>query len=161
MKNSIKVAPLALFLILGACDDGGDAAESPPAAAEPAISMPMEGTSGMPGMAGMPGMGDGGMMGQMQERMDQMMADPDRMMTMMPQHRQMAANMLAQMNREMRDMNMTADESWTATVDSLREDLTRMPEMTPAEMQALMPAHHARMERLMGMHREMMSETEM
>jgi hypothetical protein len=93
--------------------------------------------------------------------MDEMMADPDRMMTMMPQHRQMAANMLAQMNREMRDMNMTADESWTATVDSLREDLTRMPEMTPAEMQALMPAHHARMQRLMGMHREMMGEMEM
>ncbi len=64
--------------------------------------------------------------------------------------------MLAQMNREMREMDMAGDEAWTATVDSLRQDLTRMPEMSRDEMAATMPGHRARMNRLMEMHRSMM-----
>ena len=71
---------------------------------------------------------------------------------MLPMHRQMAANMIAQMNREMVDMNMAADAGWTATVDSLRQDLVRMPEMRGAELRSLMPGHQARLERLMQMH---------
>ncbi len=39
----------------------------------------------------------------------------------------MAANMLAQFNREMSQMNMPDDPAWRATVDSLRQDLARMP----------------------------------
>jgi hypothetical protein len=69
--------------------------------------------------------------------------------------------MLARMNREMRDMNMTADAAWNATVDSLRQDLTRMPELTGSELEAIMPGHRARMMRLMEMHRTMMSEMQM
>lgn len=116
----------------------------------------------MPGMAGMGGMQDDSMMEQMQSHMAAMMgADADRTAAMMPQHRQMAANMLAQMNREMRQMNMAGDEAWTATVDSLRQDLTRMPELSPEEMATFLPAHHARMSRLMEMHRAMMGDMPM
>ena len=82
----------------------------------------------------------------------------DSMQAMLPMHRQMAANMLAQMNREMRDMNMTADARWNATVDSLRTDLTRMPEMSGSELEAMMAGHQDRMMRLMDMHRTMMAE---
>ncbi|MBW3631273.1 MAG: hypothetical protein KY464_18570, partial [Gemmatimonadetes bacterium] len=82
---------------------------------------------------------------------------PDSMRAVMPQHRQMAANMLAQMNRDMQQMNMPGDASWTATVDSLRQDLTRLPEMGAQELGAFMPAHHARMTRLRDMHRTMMA----
>ncbi len=64
--------------------------------------------------------------------------------------------MLAQMNREMREMDMAGDEAWTATVDSLRQDLTGMPEMSPDEMAATLPGHRARMNRLMEMPRSMM-----
>ncbi|MGH7469825.1 MAG: hypothetical protein ACRENP_17900, partial [Longimicrobiales bacterium] len=60
------------------------------------------------------------------------------------------------MNREMQSMNMTGDSAWTATSDSVRADLTRMPEMTPAELQAMMPGHHRRMTRLMEAHQAMM-----
>jgi hypothetical protein len=74
----------------------------------------------------------------------------------MPQHRQMVANLLAQMNREMSSMNMGADATWTATVDSIRSDLTSLPRMTADEMAATMPAHRARVERLMAMHQAMM-----
>jgi hypothetical protein len=35
--------------------------------------------------------------------------------------------------------------------------MTRMPDMSAAELQAFMPEHRARMMRLMDMHRSMMS----
>ena len=80
----------------------------------------------------------------------------DSLKAMLPMHRQMAANMIAQMNREMRDMNMAAEAGWTGTVDSLRQDLVRMPEMDGTELQSFMAAHEARLERLMEMHQAMM-----
>jgi len=113
---------------------------------------------GMEGMGGMGGMQSSGMMDQMMADMQMMQGmSGDSMIGMLPAYRQMAANMLAQMNREMRDMNMTADEGWNATVDSLRDDLTRMPEMGGTELQQLLPAHHRRMTRLMELHRTMMT----
>jgi hypothetical protein len=75
---------------------------------------------------------------------------------MLPAHRQMVASMLAQMNQQMRSMNMTGDPHWTALADSLHQDLVRMPEMSPVELEAFMPAHQARATRLMAMHRAMM-----
>lgn len=71
-------------------------------------------------------------------------------------HRQMAANMLTQFNREMAQMNMPDDAAWRATVDSLRQDLARMPEWSAAEMQQMLPGHRARMLRLMEVHGSMM-----
>ena len=88
-------------------------------------------------------------------------AGADSLHAMMPMHRQLTANMLARMNREMRDMNMAADAAWNATVDSLRHDLTQMPELTRSELESMMPGHHARMTRLMEMHRTMMSDMPM
>jgi hypothetical protein len=111
------------------------------------------------GMAGMPGMGmmSAGMMDSMHTHMrmmDTMSAEQTK--AMLPMHRQTVANMLSRMNSEMRSMNMPADQAWNATVDSLRQDLVRMPEMSGSELKAMMPAHHARMTRLMQMHRDMM-----
>ena len=111
-------------------------------------------SGGMPGMKGMGGMS--GMMGDMQKQMDAMMkVNAAQMKAMMPAHRQMAANMLASMTADMRKMNRSGDASWTATIDSVRRDLTTLPELSGKEMVAAMPAHHARMMRLMGMHMSM------
>lgn len=121
----------------------------------------MEGMEGMQGMSDMSGM-SAGMMSEMMSHLQMMDgARADSMQAMLPMHRQMVANMLAQMNREMRDMGMAADAEWNATVDSLRSDLTRMPEMSGQELQAMMPAHRDRMMRLMEMHRTMMSDMDM
>ncbi len=101
-------------------------------------------------------------MDQMMEQMNMMQGlSGDSMKAMVPMHRQMAANMLAQMSREMREMNMTGDTSWTATVDSVRADLMGMPDMSPAELQAMMPEHHRRMQRLMEAHQAMMKNMRM
>lgn len=164
MKATRPLAFAALFAALAAC--GGAEEEMPEATvgAEPAAA-PAAGMQGMEGMqmdGGMKGMAgmqmDGGMMAQMQSHMQRMEgASSDSAMAMMPMHRQMTANMIAQMNREMRDMNMAADAEWTETVDALRQDLKRMPELTAAELRALMPEHRARLMRLMDLHRTMMA----
>ncbi len=83
-------------------------------------------------------------------------AGADSVKAMLPMHRRMVANMLAQMTGEMRGMHMPADARWTATVDSLRQDLVHMPEMSGAELKAMMPAHMGRVTRLMDTHRTMM-----
>jgi hypothetical protein len=80
----------------------------------------------------------------------------DSLRRLMPMHRRMAANMLQQMNAEMRGMNMQGDSGWSALVDSIRRDLTRMPELTPRELPAFMAAHQARLGRLMEQHASMM-----
>ena len=115
------------------------------------------------GMAGMPGMAAGAtnesarMIAEMTASLRALDgASADSLRRALPAHRQRLANMLAEMNREMRDMRMTADAAWTATVDSLRQDLTRMPDLRPSELAATMPAHRARVERLMQAHRTMM-----
>lgn len=111
----------------------------------------------MPSMSGMERMQDPGMMDEMQGHMQMMQGmDADSMMGMVPEHRPMVANMLSQMNRDMRDMGMATDSVWDATVDSLRDDLTGMAEMNSAELDSFMPEHKQRVMRLMEMHREMM-----
>lgn len=149
---------LIFTLALAAC--GGPEAAQEGAAAPPAAAP--AGEESMPGMEGMSGMQGGGMMEEMQAHMRSMRdVGGDSLKAMLPMHRQMAANMIAQMNREMRNTNMAADAGWTATVDSLRQDLVRMPEMGAHELQSFMPAHHARLERLMQMHGSMMEGMKM
>ena len=126
--------------------------------------MPMQGMEGMKGMAGGDSSAMGGMstMADMQTQMDAMMkASPEQMKAMMPMHRQAAANMLAQMNAQMRSMNMPANAAWTATVDSVRQDLVRLPEQSAPQLKDALPAHHARMMRLMQMHGAMMKGMKM
>ena len=145
----------------GTADAGGSRADS--GAGEMAGmegTRGMEGMPGMQGMEGMQGMASGGMMARMQARMDSMAGDGGGgdLRGMLPMHRQMTANMLSQMNREMRDMNMSGDAGWAALTDSLRQDLRVLPELTSAQLRAMMPAHRQRVMRLMGMHREMMAQ---
>ena len=80
---------------------------------------------------------------------------------MLPMHQQMAENMITQMSSEMRGMSMTADERWTALVDSARQDLTRMPAMNAQGLKAFMPEHQGRVTRLMQAHRDMMKGMKM
>lgn len=149
-RRNLAVALITGSLAVSGCgsdDDAADQSQNPPA--------------DMPAMQGMPGMdmgAGGGMMGRMAEHMEMMEGmSADSVHATLQTHRQMVANMIAQMNREMSDMDMEADAAWDATIDSLRADLTRMRELQPAELDQLMPAHRARVRRLMQMHEEMMA----
>ncbi len=170
-RSSIVLA--VLVVALGACakketavDTAGAAmraASGDSATAGGMSGMPMQGMGGMKGMAGGDSSTMGGMtMADMQKQMDAMMkASPEQMKAMLPMHRQMAANMLAQMNTQMRTMNMPANAAWTATVDSVRQDLVRLPEQSAQQLKDAVPAHHARMMRLMQMHDAMMKGMKM
>jgi hypothetical protein len=85
----------------------------------------------------------------------------DSLQTMLPAHRQSVGNMLAQMGADMRSMNMPADASWTALVDSIRADVIRMPELSGTELQVSMPDHLGRVSRLLESHAVMMGRMRM
>lgn len=149
--------PLSHTIVLSLIGAAAIAACRSPDQERPGDTVARQETAG--GMAGMRGMMmDTAMMDSMQAHvrmMDTMTAD--QVKAMPPMHRQMAANMLSQMNADMRSMNITPDQAWNATADSLRQDLARMPDMSAQELGAMMPAHRARMTRLMQMHRNMMA----
>ena len=167
--GTVTLASLATLAACRSKDSSNGAASSDSAANAAAGSLEAstrKDTAG--GMVGMPGM-SGGQMGDMMSAammdsmqthltmMDSMSAD--RMKAMLPMHRQMVANMLSRMNSEMRQMNMSPDAAWTATIDSVRRDLTNMPELSGSQLKALMPDHHARVMRLLQSHRAMMGGT--
>jgi Cu(I)/Ag(I) efflux system membrane protein CusA/SilA len=152
MQKTRTLAPLVVLVALAACGAPERAGEDSAAAGDTAGMS--AGHGGMQPMQGMDGMGG---MQAMQDHLQAMhAAGPDSLRAMLPEHRQMTANMIARFNREMQGMNMASDAAWTATVDSLRDDLVRMPEMSGAELKAFIPAHGARVSRLMEMHRAMM-----
>lgn len=113
--------------------------------------------TGMP-MHGMPARATSGTMAeQMRVHLQAMKAmNADSMRVQMPMHRQMADEMMAQMTRDMAGMKMPGDARWSALMDSVHQDLARMPGMNGGELETTMPAHHARLTRLMDMHRGMM-----
>ena len=152
--RSVAVIGLTFLSLACAQDESGDqpAAQATPAE-QTAATMAGDSMGGMGGM-GMSGMQMGaGMMAHMQS-MQAMHGDS--LMQMVPAHRQMLGNMIDQMDREIQAMNKPADPARTALADSLRSDMTRMTQMSAAEMDAFRTAHHDRITRLMEMHRTMM-----
>jgi hypothetical protein len=107
--------------------------------------------------ASMPGMG--GMMDSMQTHMRTMEGmSLDRLKAMIPVHRQMVANMLSSFDGSMRQMNMPPDTAWIALRDSISQDVTHMPDLSPSQLRTLIPRHHERLNRLMKMHKDMMGK---
>lgn len=168
MKQLFRPSVLALAALatLAACGGGsGESAGDSTQAAEstaPAAPAPAGDTAAAGGMAGMHGMAGtegGAMMEQMRSHMQMMNGvRGDSLKGMLPSHRQMTANMLAQFNREMQQMNMTPDPAEAALADSVRQDLRTMAEMSESELQAAMPGHHDRVTRLMADHGQMMGD---
>jgi hypothetical protein len=96
------------------------------------------------------------MMQQMRTHMQHMSGVPsDSLMAVMPMHRQMVGQMLQGMDTVTMRMAQP-DSRWNATRDSVRSDLTRMEGMSAEQLREVMPAHRARVERLMSMHDSVM-----
>jgi hypothetical protein len=97
------------------------------------------------------------MMQQMRTHMQYMSGvAADSLMGVMPMHRQMMGQMLEGMDPGTMPMGARSDSVWNATLDSVRNDVTRMERMSAAELREIMPAHRARVERLMSMHDSVM-----
>lgn len=155
-RVSLLLATSAWLLI--AC--GGGSAEDARTDSAGSAMDDMGSMQGMPGMGGMAMGMDSGMMArmnQMNQHMTMMRGlAADSMKAMLPLHRQMTANELAEMGQEMQKMKMATDSTWDALVDSIRTDLRTMPDMASDSLHRMMPMHVGRMMRLMQMHHDMM-----
>ena len=121
---------------------------------------PDSGAAGMP-MHGMPSRaaGSGAMIDEMRVHMRTMQAvSADSIRAGMPMHREMMTTMLAEMTRDVSEMKMPANTRWSALMDSVRQDMERMPGMDAAAMAVAMPMHHQRLTRLMDMHQHEMMQ---
>lgn len=138
-KMAIAVVALA------ACGKKPEAARTPAADTTGA-------TAGMPmAMQGMQ------MMPTMQVHLDSVAAmQPEQMAVMMAAHQDMASRMMDAMGADMHGMNMQPDSVWRALSDSLRRDLTDLPDLSGELLRSRMAAHITRMRRMMLMHRGMM-----
>ena len=168
----MKTYGFALLVLIGvaalqACgkstSDGS--ARLPEDSASTAMAGSIEGPQQMGRMmdsASMPGMGammGGRMMDSMQTHMRTMAGmSPDQMKAMVPMHRQMVASMLSSFDDSMQKMNMPADPVWIALRDSVRQDVTHMPDLSAVQLRTLIPQHHDRLTRFMKMHRDMMAK---
>jgi hypothetical protein len=182
MKSRAHVAVRLLAIValtgsslLGACStkDAGVRASSSDSARNTAGSLEgptradsAKSAASMPGMPAAQGGQPAGAattgMDSMQAHLHSMQAmSSEQMKASLPAHRQMVANMLSDLNGEMRKMNMPADASWTALSDSVRKDLVQMPDMSATELRSSLPDHAARITRLMAMHRTMMAGMKM
>jgi hypothetical protein len=130
---------LAVLLLLAGC--GGEP-ESQSGAGQAESSADTTGTPMMP----MP------MMGEMSAHMQAMQGlAPDSVRALLPGHARMADSLFAEMQQRMREMNMPRGAETTALMDSLRQDMVRMPGMSDQELSTAMSAHVARMRRMMEM----------
>jgi hypothetical protein len=144
---------LAVLVAATACSGGEQKDAARPDSADSSAM------GSMPGMAHTGGTANEGMLTEMRTHLQGMAgAGSDSLRRMMPMHRQMAANMLQQMGAEMRQMNMKGDTTWSALTDSVRQDLTSMPDVTAQELSDFMEAHRARLQRLMEQHGAMMGK---
>lgn len=98
------------------------------------------------------------MMPQMRAHMDSMMRmSPQQMQAMMTKHQAMMSQMLDGMGADMRGMDMSSDQEWTALRDSVKQDLADLTNLKGELLSARMRAHGARVGRLITEHEEMMS----
>jgi hypothetical protein len=116
-------------------------------------------SSNMPGMYGMQRMMSVSTIDSMQTRVQAMgRMSPDQMGAMLPRYRADMENMLSQMTSYMRTANVPASAAWTALSDSVRQDLTRLPQLTKGQLTETMSAHQARVTRLLQMQRDMIGK---
>ena len=161
--HSFITLTLVSVATLAACGKSrNDASRTPRDSVSAAAAGSLEGSRHMGTMmdsASMRGMGammGGRMMDSMQTHMrvmEEMSAD--RIKAMIPMHRQMVASMLSSFDDSMRQMNMPTDAAWMALRDSILQDVTHMPDLSPSQLKTLIPQHHERLNRFMRMHKDM------
>ena len=82
-----------------------------------------------------------------------------KLMAALPDHRQLTANLVSQMQMDMRAAQISTARPWDALVDSVLHDLVRLPDESVSGVTSMMPAHRARVARLITMHARMLAPT--
>lgn len=141
MQMTVAVALVALM----ACGKTQEVAKTP---VSDSVGMMAGAPMAMQGMQLIP------MMGAHLDSLGRMA--PAQMLAAMASHQALATQMMDAMGADMRGRNMTADAGWTALSDSVHQDLSALPGLSGAALQARMQDHIGRMRRMMTMHQGMM-----
>jgi hypothetical protein len=167
------LASAALAATLSACKPAGNTANADGSVANPkagSLEGPTKGDTGAKmggtgGMASMAGMTSAAASDSMETRLRAMdMMSAAQIEAARPAYSRAAGDMLSRMGADvqgmqgmqgLQGMHMSPNMNWNATADSIRQDNSHMAGMNGAQLKAAMPAYHARMTRLMGMHRQM------
>jgi hypothetical protein len=120
--------------------------------------------SAMPGMGNMPMAGMSGGRMRADSLLPLMRSHLDSLGQMSPQaaagvlgpHDARMSDLLDAMGSDMTMMGMRPDSTWTALTDSVKRDLAELPTLSGRPLETRLPAHIARVRRLMAMHEAMM-----
>lgn len=138
---------LPLLFAVAACGEGQDGPGDAglPATGDATGAGPAQGAAGAGGSAAL--------MAEMHGHLAMMeAAGGDEIMPVLSRHSGMVTELIARMEAERRASGTGAGDAWSATADSVRQDLARMSTMDPGELEEVMPAHLGRITRLMSMH---------
>jgi len=75
-----------------------------------------------------------------------------------PEHRELVNEMLEDCRQMMREMDMTPPRRFTQVETALENDLERIPDMSDAELDALIPEHLDRVQTVIDMRQDMMDD---
>lgn len=82
---------------------------------------------------------------------------PSHMEAIVSRHVLTGSNMLAGMAADLRRAGVSGDASWTATVDSVRQDLTNMRVLTPKQLVPFLHSHVRLVHRLTAQYTALMA----
>lgn len=77
-------------------------------------------------------------------------ANGDAQRHMLPAHEQMVSEFLTRNDAKMRAMHVKIDPDWLTVIDSVRNDLARMPNMSSEQLHAFFPEHARRVMRIVA-----------
>lgn len=69
---------------------------------------------------------------------------------MLPAHEELVSEFLTRNDAKMRAMHVKIDPDWLSIIDSVRNDLARMPNMSSAQLHAFFPEHARRVMRIVA-----------
>ena len=77
-------------------------------------------------------------------------ATGDAQRLMLPAHEKLVSDFLTRNDAKMRAMHVRIDPDWLTVIDSVRNDLARMPNMSSAQLHAFFPEHARRVMRIVA-----------
>lgn len=77
-------------------------------------------------------------------------ANGDAQRHMLPTHEELVSDFLTRNDAKMRAMHVKIDPDWLTLIDSVRNDLARMPNMSSTQLHAFFPEHVHRVMRIVA-----------
>ncbi|HEY7894030.1 MAG TPA: hypothetical protein VIC24_03950 [Gemmatimonadaceae bacterium] len=77
-------------------------------------------------------------------------ANGDAQRHMLPAHETLVSEFLSRNDAKMRAMHVKIDPDWLTVIDSVRNDLARMPNMSSTQLHAFFPEHARRVMRIVA-----------